>query len=97
MRYTMVVEKAGRNFSAYVPDLPGVVATGSTRAATVRRLGEAVALHLQGILEDGETIPRPAATTTTVDVRVYRRAGREHRSGRQAAPTVATRVEASPA
>jgi len=61
MKYAVVIEHAGANYSAYVPDLPGCVATGSTVEETRERIAEAVTMHLEGMREDGETIP-PATT-----------------------------------
>jgi predicted RNase H-like HicB family nuclease len=61
MKYAVVIENAGSNYSAYVPDLPGCVATGGTVEETRERIAEAVAMHLEGMREDGETIP-PATT-----------------------------------
>jgi predicted RNase H-like HicB family nuclease len=59
MRYAVVIEKAAHNYSAYVPDLPGCVSTGDTIAETLRSIGEAIELHLEGMQEDGEAIPPP--------------------------------------
>ena len=59
MRYAVVLEKAGANYSAYVPDLPGCVATGRTLAVVEKRIREAVTLHIEGMLEDGAEVPRP--------------------------------------
>lgn len=67
MRYAIVIEKAGENFSAYVPDLPGCIATAKTRRGVERLLQQAISLHLQGLREDGARIPRPTATTAYVD------------------------------
>jgi predicted RNase H-like HicB family nuclease len=61
MKYAIVIEHAGSNYSAYVPDLPGCVATGSTVEEARERIAEAVTMHLEGMREDGETIP-PATT-----------------------------------
>jgi predicted RNase H-like HicB family nuclease len=61
MRYAVIIENAGRNFSAYVPDLPGCVATGTTVRQVKRRIREAMTLHLEGLREDG--IPFPEART----------------------------------
>ena len=61
MRYAIVIEQAGANFSAYVPDLPGCVATGETLADTERAIREAIALHLEGMREDGAPIPPPSS------------------------------------
>jgi predicted RNase H-like HicB family nuclease len=58
-RYAIVVEQAGSNYAAYVPDLPGCVATGATIEETERLLREAISLHLDGLQEDGLPIPAP--------------------------------------
>lgn len=52
VRYPVVIEKAGKNYSAYCPDLPGCVATGRTQAEVLRRLKKAVAPHIAGLKED---------------------------------------------
>jgi predicted RNase H-like HicB family nuclease len=59
MRYAIVIEKAGNNYSAYVPDLPGCVATGATSEETETELLAAIQFHLEGLREDG--IPAPTA------------------------------------
>jgi predicted RNase H-like HicB family nuclease len=59
MRYAIVIEAAGANFSAYVPDLPGCVATGATAEATELAIREAIEFHLDGLREDGTPIPPP--------------------------------------
>jgi predicted RNase H-like HicB family nuclease len=61
MRYAIVIEKAGSNYSAYVPDLPGCIATGSTVSEVESEIKEAIRFHLEGMAEDG--IPAPAATS----------------------------------
>ncbi|MEI6027537.1 MAG: type II toxin-antitoxin system HicB family antitoxin [Betaproteobacteria bacterium] len=61
MRYAVVIEKAQGNYSAYVPDLPGCVATGATTADVEREIREAIAFHIEGLREDG--LPVPAATS----------------------------------
>jgi predicted RNase H-like HicB family nuclease len=53
MRYAIVIEKAAANYSAYVPDLPGCVATGSTLEETEVQIREAIAFHLDGLRKDG--------------------------------------------
>jgi predicted RNase H-like HicB family nuclease len=69
-RYLIVIEgAAGENYSAYVPDLPGCVATGSTLAEVEREMRDAIAFHLEGLREAGEPIPEPSELTATyVDV-----------------------------
>ena len=68
MRYAIVIDKAGRNFSAYVPDLPGCVATGATIAEIEVAIREAIEFHLDGMRQDGEPIPVPSSRVDYVDV-----------------------------
>ena len=70
MRYAIVIERAAANYSGYVPDLPGCVATGATVEATEKLLREAVQLHLEGMKEDGIPIPKPSSQVDYVDVPV---------------------------
>jgi predicted RNase H-like HicB family nuclease len=67
MRYAVVIEKAEGNYSAYVPDLPGCVATGSTIPETEQALREAIELHLTGLREDGLPIPEPSSRVDYVE------------------------------
>jgi predicted RNase H-like HicB family nuclease len=67
MRYAVVIEKADSNYSAYVPDLPGCVATGATIAEVEREIKEAIRLHLEGLRQDGAPIPRPSAVCEYVE------------------------------
>ena len=53
--------KAGINYSAYVPDLPGCIATGSTIEETEREIRKAIELHIEGMMEDGLSIPQPTS------------------------------------
>ncbi len=68
VRYAIVVEKAKRNYGAYVPDLPGCVATAATRKGVERRIREAIEMHLAGMREDGIRPPRPSASSGWVEV-----------------------------
>jgi predicted RNase H-like HicB family nuclease len=68
MGYLVVIEKAESNYSAYVPDLPGCVATGRTRAEVHEMISSAIAMHLEGMREDGVRIPEPAASAEVVEV-----------------------------
>jgi predicted RNase H-like HicB family nuclease len=61
MRYAIVIEKAADNYSAYVPDLPGCVATGETVNAVEREIPDAIRFHIDGLKADG--LPVPAATS----------------------------------
>jgi predicted RNase H-like HicB family nuclease len=69
-RYAIVVESAGSNLAAYVPDLPGCVATGETKEEVERLIREAIALHLEGLAEDGLPIPEPTSQVGYVEVGV---------------------------
>ncbi len=68
MRYAIVIEKANGNFSAYVPDLPGCVATGTTIQETEQAIREAIEFHLEGLREDGNPIPPPSSRVEYVEV-----------------------------
>lgn len=68
MKFTVVIEKAENNYSAYVPDLPGCVAVGDTLEEARQIIGEAIAFHLEGILLGGETIPEPTTRCAEVDI-----------------------------
>jgi predicted RNase H-like HicB family nuclease len=69
-RYAIVVEQADGNFGAYVPDLPGCVATGDTRADVESAIKEAIEMHLEGLSEDGLPIPEPSSQVDYVEVMV---------------------------
>ena len=68
MRYAVIIEKAESNYSAYVPDLPGCVATGATVAEVTREIQEAIEFHLEGLREDGAEIPAPSSEVAYVEV-----------------------------
>lgn len=68
MKYMVVVEEAEANFSAYVPDLPGCIATGDTREETIQQIKEAIEFHIEGMLEAGEVVPSPKTDSEYVDV-----------------------------
>lgn len=68
MKYAVVIEKAGDNYSAYVPDLPGCVATGDTKREVAERIREAIAFHIDGMREDGTPIPDPQSSSEVVEV-----------------------------
>ena len=60
-RFLVVIEKAGDNYSAYSPDLPGCVATGATREETERNMHEAIQMQIEGLLEDHLPVPETQA------------------------------------
>lgn len=68
MRYAIVIEKSGKNFSAYVPDLPGCVATGATVEETEKLIREAIAFHVEGLRADGQVIPEPSSRVEYIDI-----------------------------
>lgn len=69
MRYAVIVEKGETSFGAYVPDLPGCVAVGETRAEVLRLINEAIEFHLEGLREDGDSVPEPSSSVEYVEVR----------------------------
>jgi predicted RNase H-like HicB family nuclease/predicted RNA binding protein YcfA (HicA-like mRNA interferase family) len=68
MRYAVVIEKAENNYSAYVPDLPGCIATGTTIEEAEQLIREAIEFHLTGLREDGVPIPQPSSQVEYIEV-----------------------------
>jgi predicted RNase H-like HicB family nuclease len=68
MNYVVVYEKSGTGWSAYVPDLPGVVTTGSTKENVKQLIREAIEFHMEGLREDNLPVPEPAASAEVVSV-----------------------------
>jgi predicted RNase H-like HicB family nuclease len=68
MRYAIVIENAGENYTAYVPDLPCCSATGKTLAAAEQAIREAIQFHLDGLREDGAPIPAPLSHVEYIEV-----------------------------
>ena len=66
--YAVLYERGERNWSAYVPDLPGCIATGKTLEETERHIREAISFHLEGMKLDGEPIPEPTAEAGIVSI-----------------------------
>jgi predicted RNase H-like HicB family nuclease len=67
MRYAVVIEKASANYSAYVPDLPGCVATGETLQAVESEIRDAIRFHIAGLKEDGLPVPQPTSIADYVE------------------------------
>ena len=67
MRYAVVIEKAGDNYSAYVPDLPGCIATGATVAETEAEIRGAIRFHIDGLREDGLPVPEAVSLAEYVE------------------------------
>lgn len=68
MKYLIVIEKAGKNYSAYIPDVPGCVATGKTPEEVKQTIKEALEFHLEGLAEDGMKAPKAAAQAEYIAV-----------------------------
>ena len=68
-KYAIVIERGENNLSAYVPDLPGCITTGRTGEEVESNMREAIELHLDGLREDGETVPEPHTTVAYVELR----------------------------
>jgi len=68
MRYSIVIEQADGNYSAYVPDLPGCAVVAETREEALKLIRGAITLHVESLREAGNTIPEPASTTEYVQV-----------------------------
>jgi len=68
MRYAIVIEKAEGNYSAYVPDLPGCVATGASIEETERSIREAIEFHLEGLRADGLPVPPPTSQVDYIEI-----------------------------
>ncbi len=67
-QFLIVIEQAEHNFSAYLPDLPGCVATGKARVQVKRNMHQAIEMHLAGMREDKLPIPRPRASAEYVSI-----------------------------
>ena len=67
MRYAIVIEKANANYSAYVPDLPGCIATAATVHEVENEIREAIRFHIEGLKEDGLAVPAPTSIAEYVE------------------------------
>ena len=67
-RFLIVIEKTGKNFSVYSPDLPGCIATGKIRRKLKERMHEAIEMHIRGLIEDGVPVPKSHSSATFVAV-----------------------------
>ncbi|MBI2194856.1 MAG: type II toxin-antitoxin system HicB family antitoxin [Planctomycetes bacterium] len=68
--YTVIYERGKRNWSAYVPDLPGCIATGKTRPQVERMIREAIEFHIEGLIGRGDPVPTPSVEAGVVSVSV---------------------------
>lgn len=68
MRYLVIIEKTDNNYSAYMPDIPGCVATGKTQEKAHKELVKVFKMHLKGMEEDGLSIPKPVAEAEYINL-----------------------------
>lgn len=68
MKYAVVIEKADSSFSAYVPDLPGCISTGRTLDEVEQNIRDAIAFHIAGLREDGESVPEPTTHVAELEI-----------------------------
>jgi predicted RNase H-like HicB family nuclease len=69
LQYMVVVEKGKNSFGAYVPDLPGCIASAESREEVLQLIREAIEFHIEGLREDGHPVPEPSSFSAIVDVR----------------------------
>jgi len=70
IKYTIIIEKAEGNYSAYCPDLPGCIATGFTPEETIQRMKEAIKFHLEGLKKEKIGIPEPSTRAVSIGIAV---------------------------
>ncbi len=70
MRYVIILEKGDTSYGAYVPDLPGCIAVGETKAEVLKLIQEAIVLHLEGLREESSPVPEPLSSSEYIDVPV---------------------------
>ena len=69
MKYMLVIERAKSSFGAHVPDLPGCIAVGKSRAEVLELIKEAIELHIESLRESGEEVPSPSSVSEYVEIR----------------------------
>jgi len=67
-KYLVIFEKEGKSYSAYSPDVPGCIATGSSRKEAEKNIKEAVSFHIEGLKNDGLPVPEPSSSTEYIEV-----------------------------
>ena len=68
MKYAVIIEKGEDGYGAYVPDLPGCIAAGKTREEVKKLIREAIEFHIEGLKEDGISVPAPASSIEFIEV-----------------------------
>lgn len=69
MKYAVIIEQGETSFGAHVPDLPGCVAVAETRDEVLKLIEEAIEFHIEGLREDGLSIPAPSSSVEFVEIR----------------------------
>jgi predicted RNase H-like HicB family nuclease len=69
-KYPVIIERAGKNYSAYCPDLPGCVATGATMKDTLSRMRTAIKFHLEGLKKEGQLIQEPSTKVKYLEISI---------------------------
>ena len=67
-KYTIIIEKAEHNYSAYCPDLPGCIATGITVEETIRRMKQSIEFHIEGLEKEQMPVPEPSTQAASIEV-----------------------------
>ena len=65
MKYLIVIAQGETGYSAYAPDIPGCIATGSTRDGVQREMKDAITFHLDGLKAEGMAIPQEPSTSSS--------------------------------
>ena len=68
MKYAVIIEKGEDGYGAYVPDLPGCIAAGKTKKEVKKLIQEAIEFHIEGLKEDGHSVPKPASIIELIEV-----------------------------
>ena len=68
MKYAVIIEKGEDGYGAYVPDLPGCVAAGETKDEVKQFIQEAIEFHIEGLKEDGQSVPKPSSSIEFIEV-----------------------------
>jgi predicted RNase H-like HicB family nuclease len=68
MKYAVIIEKGEEGYGAYVPDLPGCVAAGDTKEEVKQLIQEAIQFHIEGLKEDGQSVPTPSSSIEFIEV-----------------------------
>ncbi len=68
MKYLIIIEKSETGYSAYSPDLPGCISTGTTPEETEANMKEAINFHIEGLKKEGQSVPEPSSFSAYVEV-----------------------------